>query len=345
MIKLNTVCVVENHSLRGYNTFHLEAKARYFTAVRTEAEIFELLSHQEFCATPWLVLGGGSNILLTQDFPGLVVHIKLAGKQIVKKDDDFIYVQSAAGEEWHSFVLWTLQQGLSGLENLSLIPGNVGASPIQNIGAYGVEMKDHFYELTAIDKATRETLHFDSASCHFGYRDSIFKRDLKDRLIITSVCFKLPCQFSPRISYGDIANELKQADIVDPSAKNVSDAVCSIRKRKLPDPAIIGNAGSFFKNPVVDMSFFKDIQQKYSDLPYYSDSASRVKIPAAWLIEKAGWKGKTLGNAGVHDHHALVLINREDKAIGREVLALAQAIKASVSQQFGIELEPEPIIL
>ncbi len=319
-------------------------KARYFIAARSEAALRDTLSTTMFDGLPRLILGGGSNLLLTHDFPGVVIRMALTGRHIVGRDNEATYIEAAAGENWHDFVRWTLTQGLSGLENLSLIPGSVGASPIQNIGAYGVEMKEMFHELTAIDIASGEIRRFDDTACGFGYRDSVFKHEQKDRAIITSVSFRLPHQVQLHLNYGEIPQELTRMNIANPTAQDVSNAVCNIRQRKLPDPAKMGNAGSFFKNPIVDQTRFQSLQKTHPQMPHYPATDSRVKLPAGWLIEQAGWKGKTLGRAGVHAQHALVLVNLGN-AEGAEILALATAIQDSVQNKFGIRLEPEPIIV
>jgi UDP-N-acetylmuramate dehydrogenase len=336
--------VLENYSLKTYNTFGIDAKARYFVSVRSEADLRNALLANDFDGLPRLILGGGSNVLLTRDFPGVVLHMELAGRRIVAQDNEATYVEVAAGENWHDFVLWTLGQGLAGLENLSLIPGSAGASPIQNIGAYGMEMKEVFWELMAVDVATGETRRFDSAACRFAYRDSVFKHELKNDVVITSVTFRLPHKMQLHLDYGEVRQELTRMNVSNPTAGDVSRAVCNIRQRKLPDPAAIGNAGSFFKNPVIDAKSFQHLHETFPKMPHYPASPGHVKLPAGWLIDQTGWKGKTLGRAGVHEQHALVLVNRGG-ANGAEILALAQAIQDSVQDKFGIRLEPEPVIV
>jgi UDP-N-acetylmuramate dehydrogenase len=338
------LAIFENHSLKAYNTFGIDAKTRYFVAVHDEAELRLALSAAETENLPRLILGGGSNLLLTKDFPGVVIRMELRGRSVRRGDDDATYVEAAAGENWHEFVLWTLSQQLAGLENLSLIPGSVGATPIQNIGAYGVEMKERFHELQAVDSLTGELRRFDQEECKFAYRDSVFKHELKGRAIITSVTFRLPHDAALHMDYGDVRQELARMDVASPTAKDVSDAICSIRRRKLPDPAQIGNAGSFFKNPVIDIGSLASFHEKHPQLPHYPAANGHAKLPAAWLIEQTGWKGKTLGRAGVHEQHALVLVNRGE-ASGAEILALANAIQDSVFDKFGVRLEPEPVIV
>jgi UDP-N-acetylmuramate dehydrogenase len=339
-----TLRVLENHSLKAFNTFAIDANARYFVPARSDEELRAALAAQEFRGLPRLILGGGSNLLLTRDFAGVVIHIELMGRSILRRDEDATYVQACAGENWHQFVLWTLEQGLAGLENLSLIPGTVGASPIQNIGAYGVEMEEVFEELAAIEIASGDEHRFDRTACHFAYRDSIFKHQEKDRFVITRVVFRLPHNATARLEYGELRAELAHMGDSNPSPRQISDAVCNIRRRKLPDPAQIGNAGSFFKNPIVDRALFERLHASYPTMPHYPAAAGQVKLAAAWLIEQAGWKGKTVGRAGVHERHALVLVNRGD-AQGAEIKALAEAIQNTVQQRFAVHLQAEPIIV
>ena len=344
MTETTTFHVLEQHSLKAYNTFGIDAKARYFVRVQSSEDVRQALSREAFAGLPRLILGGGSNLLLTGDFPGVVIHIELMGKHIVRRDDTATFVAAAAGENWHGFVLWSLDQGLAGLENLSLIPGTVGASPIQNIGAYGVELQNIFHELSAIDITSGEERVFNAAACRFGYRDSVFKQAEKNRCVITQVSFRLPHNAPLHLDYGDLRDELARLGSQHPTAREVSAAVTSIRRRKLPDPATIGNAGSFFKNPVVERAFFNQLHRAHPAMPHYPAADGRVKLAAAWLIEQTGWKGKVLGRAGVHAQHALVLVNLGG-ADGAEILALAQAIQHAVRDQFNILLEPEPTIL
>lgn len=332
-----------NIDLTPFNTFAVAARAQSYAEIRDLDQLRAALQARD-SSQPLLILGGGSNLLLTQDFPGLVLHIKLRGTRIVAQDDDATYVEAAAGENWHEFVRWTLQQGLSGLENLSLIPGTVGATPIQNIGAYGVEMKDLFHSLKAVDVADASLRKFDRAACEFAYRDSVFKRDLKDRYVVTSVTFRLPRAVKLNLDYGELRAELDRMGRTAPTARDVSDAVSAIRRRKLPDPVVVGNAGSFFKNPIVNRDVLERLQLGDKKIPNYPAPEGQVKLAAGWLIEQCGWKGKSLGRAGVHEQHALVLVNRGD-ATGAEILALARAIQASVHEKFSIELEPEPVII
>ena len=336
--------ILSNYSLKAFNTFGVEATSRYFVAVHTEAELQAALVDPQFKNLAKLILGGGSNILLTADFPGVVIRVNLKGKRIVERDAAATYVEVAAGENWHEFVCWTLAQGWAGLENLSLIPGSVGAAPMQNIGAYGVELKDTFHSLIALDSVTGLVKTFARDACRFGYRDSVFKRELKDRVVITHVTFRLPHDAPLRLDYGDVRAELAQMGVSSPTTRDVSLAVINIRRRKLPDPAQIGNAGSFFKNPVITRNEFERLRALHETLPHFPVHEGHVKVPAAWLIEQAGWKGRCLGRAGVHEQHALVLVNLGG-ASGAEVLALAQAVQLAVRDQFGIALEAEPVII
>jgi UDP-N-acetylmuramate dehydrogenase len=293
---------------------------------------------------PRLILGGGSNILLSDDFPGVVLHMCLTGIEIVHEDAAATYVRAAAGENWHAFVQWTLAHDLWGLENLSLIPGSVGAAPIQNIGAYGVEVKDYFHELSAFDFDTGEVFVLNKADCEFAYRDSVFKRRLKDRAAILDVTFRLPKQWQPNMHYADVERELAQRGLASPTAKDISNAVIAIRTRKLPDPSVIGNAGSFFKNPIVSAAQRAALLQQYPQLVSYAQPHGSYKLAAGWLIDQCGWKGKSIGHAGVYEKQALVLVNRGG-ATGAEVMQLAEAIRADVNARFGVMLEPEPVFV
>ncbi|HYD97696.1 MAG TPA: UDP-N-acetylmuramate dehydrogenase [Noviherbaspirillum sp.] len=332
------------HSLRRLNTFGIDAKAKAYLSV-TSADMLIQVRHDDFLARlPRLVLGGGSNLLLTGDFPGLVLHMQTAGVAVVGDDEDAVYVKAAAGENWHGFVQWTLQQGLGGLENLSLIPGSVGAAPIQNIGAYGVELKDRFHALRAFDFRSGDTFELDNAACRFGYRDSIFKHELREHAAILDVTFALPKRWQANTQYADVAQELAARAIDSPTPAQVSDAVVAIRTRKLPDPAAIGNAGSFFKNPVVPKAQRDALLERFPQLANYAQSDGSYKLAAGWLIDQSGWKGRKLGNAGVYEKQALVLVNRGG-ATGREVADLAAAIQADVLSRFGVRLEPEPVFI
>ncbi|MGE5650798.1 MAG: UDP-N-acetylmuramate dehydrogenase [Bacillota bacterium] len=339
-----TLPVQYEFSLRPFNTFGIEAKARAYLRVTSNDQLSAVKRDAELNALPRLVLGGGSNLLLTRDFPGLVLHMATTGVGIAGEDAEATFVKAAAGESWHRFVLWTLEQGLGGLENLSLIPGCVGASPIQNIGAYGVELKDCFHALTAFDFETGETFVLDKAVCHFGYRDSVFKHALRDRAVILDVTFALPKQWRANVQYADVAQELAACGVTAPTPGQISDAVIAIRTRKLPDPAQIGNAGSFFKNPVVTPQQRDALLAGYPKLVSYAQADGTFKLAAGWLIDQCGWKGRSLGLAGVYEKQALVLVNRGG-ATGRDIAQLAAAIQADVQAKFGVLLEPEPVFI
>jgi len=330
--------------LQTLNTCGLAATARAYLQVSSAADLQAVRANPTLSALPRLVLGGGSNLILSGDFDGLVLHLANQGKMIVSEDDTHIVVRAQAGENWHEFVQWTLAQNLPGLENLSLIPGSVGAAPIQNIGAYGSELKDCFHSLTYFDFSTGEVCVLDREACHFGYRDSIFKHELRDRAVILEVSFALPKPWQPNLSYAELANELSASGVLTPNARDISEAVITIRRRKLPDPSVIGNAGSFFKNPVITKEAHAVLLEKYPQLVSYVQPDGNVKLAAGWMIDQCGWKGKSLGAAGVHEKQALVLINRGG-ASGADVLKLAQAIQEDVQQRFGVKLEIEPVLV
>ncbi len=329
--------IIENQPLVDLNTFGLHATADFFCEINHERD---LLAALKTAHRPIFVLGGGSNLLLTKNVAGLVLKNNLEGIEIRRRTSKKTWVRAAGGENWHELVLWTLENGLSGLENLSLIPGTVGASPIQNIGAYGVELKDVFLKLEAIELATGKKQVFNKKSCQFGYRDSIFKRHEKGRFFISAVWFSLPNEPKLSLGYGAINDILAERGIQKPTPRDVSEAVVSIRQSKLPDPAIIGNSGSFFKNPEIDRALFEKLAEKFPKMPHFPLADGREKIPAGWLIEQCGWKGRRLGNAGCFEKQALVLVNLGG-ATGAEVWQLAQNIIASVDQTFGIKLAPE----
>jgi UDP-N-acetylmuramate dehydrogenase len=293
---------------------------------------------------PRFVLGGGSNIVLRDDYPGLVLHMGIKGMELIGEDDRAFYVKAGAGESWHVFVLWTLAQGWGGLENLSLIPGSVGAAPIQNVGAYGIEVKDRLHALTAFDFDSGETFTLTNAECEFAYRDSVFKHRLCDRAAVLDVTFALPKAWQPNTSYADVSRELHDRGIAAPTARDISDAVIAIRSRKLPDPARIGNAGSFFKNPIVPAAKREQLLAAFPQLVSYPQADGSYKLAAGWLIEQCGWKGKSVGAAGVYERQALVLVNRGG-ARGKDILNLAQAIRNDVSARFGVDLEMEPVLV
>ena len=328
-----------NFSLKNYNTFGIEAKAKQFVAVHNIAELTAILKLNK--SENKFILGGGSNMLLTKDINALVIHVDLKGKRIIKENEDSVWVESQAGENWHEFVVWTIDQNFGGLENMSLIPGNVGTTPVQNIGAYGTEIKDTFVSCEALTVKNQELKTFTKEECHFGYRESTFKNEVKDQYIITSVVFKLTKRnHIINTSYGDITNELAKNNIVNPSLKDVSQAVIAIRQSKLPDPKVLGNSGSFFKNPILLKSDFEKIHQQFPEMKYYDVSATEVKVPAGWLIEQAGFKGKRFGDAGIHKNQALVLVNY-GKATGQEILDVSKHIQETIFTTFGIHIEAE----
>ncbi|WP_298512625.1 UDP-N-acetylmuramate dehydrogenase [uncultured Kordia sp.] len=332
--------IQHNVSLKKFNTFGIDAKAKYFISVSNKQELIEALQLSQF--SDYFILGGGSNMLITKDIDIPVLHIDFKGKVIGPPNSQGeVIVNIQAGENWHEFVLWCIENGYGGVENLSLIPGNVGTSPIQNIGAYGVELKDVFVGCSAIDIETQEEKMFFLEDCNFGYRNSIFKNEAKGKYIIISVAFKLTSKSHKlNTSYGAIQQELESNNITDPTIKDVSDAVIAIRQRKLPDPKEIGNSGSFFKNPVIPKAAFEILQSKHSTVPHYVMSDTEIKVPAGWLIEQCGFKGKRFGDAGVHKNQALVLVNY-DNATGAEILALSKKIQETVLEKFNIAIEAE----
>ena len=330
--------------LKQYNTFGIDAKAKLFARFESVEELQMLLQMPEIQKEEKLVLGGGSNLLFTKDFDGVVLQNGIEGIKVLQEDDAHVLVKAGGGEVWHSFVLYALQQNYGGVENLSLIPGTVGAAPLQNIGAYGVELKDIFHELEAVHLQTGEVRTFDNASCKFGSRESIFKNEVKGQYVVTSVIFRLHKKHTFNTSYGAITDTLEEMQVQQPSIQDISAAVCHIRQSKLPDPKQIGNAGSFFKNPEIPLDQFQQLKEQYPSIPSYPVSDTTVKVPAGWLIEQCGWKGKVLGNYGVHKNQALVLVNYGG-AKGEQVRQLAYDIIASVEERFGIRLHPEVNIL
>ncbi|MDC0571098.1 UDP-N-acetylmuramate dehydrogenase [Flavobacteriaceae bacterium] len=335
--------MIQQHvSLKPYNTFGIDVKAESFVSIKTIQDLIAVLKTN---SKKLLVIGGGSNMLLTKDIEGLVVHLDLKGIEIGAKSKKTTKVKVAAGENWHDFVLWSLQQNLGGLENLSLIPGNVGTAPIQNIGAYGVELKDTFIECEALNLQTLEIETFVKTDCKFDYRNSIFKSEVKGKYIIISVTFELThSNHELKTSYGAILSELEKKGIANPSIQDISKAVIAIRQSKLPNPKRLGNSGSFFKNPVVTASKFKKLHSQFPNIPHYPVSEQEIKIPAGWLIETAGFKGKNFGNYGVHKNQALVLVNYGG-AKGKDILNLSQTIQKAIDTIFGIPLEAEVNIL
>jgi UDP-N-acetylmuramate dehydrogenase len=331
-------------NLKPYNSFRLPAVARTLVRVASDADVRRVVDHPELGTAPKFVLGGGSNIILTRDMPQIVLKVEVRGVRLVEERTDAWIVEAGAGEPWPEFVAHTLAQGWPGLENLALIPGTVGAAPVQNIGAYGVELKDRFESLDAVDLVTGRTSTLWPQLCAFGYRDSVFKHSLAARSVITRVRFRLPKPWQPVLGYLELERKIVETGITEPSARQVFDWVCAIRRAKLPDPALIGNAGSFFKNPVVTAEQCRDIIGRDPEIVHYPMPDGSVKLAAGWMIDACGWKGKSIGQAGVYEKQALVLVNR-GHAIGSEVMTLARAIQESVYGRFGIRLAHEPVVV
>ena len=355
--------VEKNTPLQPWNTFGIAARAQTLVRVRSVADVHAVLADPALAGAPKFVLGGGSNIVLTGDVKPVVLKMEIKGLRLVEETHKAWIVQAGAGEVWHDAVAWTLAQGFPGLENLALIPGTVGASPVQNIGAYGVELQDRFESLDAIDLATGQPFSLDAAQCGFGYRDSVFKHapsespdgsgaprgmGLAGRAVITHVRFHLPKPWKPVLGYLDLERRRAQEGVEHPSAQQIFDWVCEIRRAKLPDPSVVGNAGSFFKNPTVSPDQCADIIAREPKIVHYPMPDGSIKLAAGWLIDACGWKGKSIGKAGVYEKQALVLVNRgqgADSVTGGEVMTLAKAIQTSVYERFGIRLEPEPVVV
>lgn len=331
-------------SLQPYNTFGIAVQAKELIHITSVEEIKSLILSGRVNTTDLLILGGGSNVLFTQDFNGLVLRNELKGISVLKEDKDHVWVKSMGGEVWHELVLWSISHNYAGIENLSLIPGTVGAAPMQNIGAYGVEIKDTFDSLEAMDLQTAEVKVFSHADCQFGYRESIFKHAAKGRYFILSVTFRLNKKPNFNTTYGAIQQTLEKMNVVEPTIKTVSDAVIAIRSSKLPNPAVIGNAGSFFKNPEVDEAKYLELKSGYTDIVGYPTTPGKVKLAAGWLIEQCGWRGKRVGNTGSHKDQALVLVNYGGVQ-GQEVYQLSEDIKTSVLDKFGVQLQTEVNII
>jgi len=331
-------------SLKPYNTFGLPAVAQTLVRITSDADVRRVVDDPAMGRAPKFVLGGGSNIVLTRDVPQVVLKIEVRGMRLVDERADAWIVEAGAGEEWHAFVAWTLAQGWPGLENLALIPGTVGAAPVQNIGAYGLELQDRFESLDAVDLVTGRSVTLGPSICAFGYRDSVFKHSLAGRSVITRVRFRLPRPWKPVLGYLDIERRMHETGVAVPSAQQLFDWICAIRRAKLPDPAVIGNAGSFFKNPLVTPEQCRDIIGRDPTVVHYPLPDGTIKLAAGWLIDACGWKGKSVGGAAVYEKQALVLVNRGG-AIGSEVMTLARAIQESVYGRFGIRLEPEPVVV
>jgi len=337
------VHIQQNTSLKPYNTFGIDVLAKHFVSVNSLDELNAVLALKDFPNK--LILGGGSNMLLTQNQDALVIHINLKGIAVISEDEDWVIVKANAGENWHEFVLWCLNNNFGGIENLSLIPGNVGTAPIQNIGAYGVELKDTFVSCEGISLENQQLKSFSKTDCQFGYRNSIFKLQAKGKLIITSVTFKLSKKAHKlSINYGSIASELQAMQITNPTIQDISKAVIQIRESKLPNPKEIGNSGSFFKNPVITKAHYTALVKNFQDMPSYTISDDEIKIPAGWLIEKAGFKGMRFGDYGVHKNQALVLVNYGN-AKGLDILNLSKLIQKTVKRLFDISIEAEVNIL
>ena len=359
--------VEKNVALQAFNTFHIVAKAHTLVRITSPEDLTAVLADPDLGPAPKFVLGGGSNIVLTGDVKPVVLKVEIAGRKLVQETPRHYILECGAGENWHEFVRWTLEQGYAGLENMAMIPGTVGASPVQNIGAYGVELQDRFESLDAMDLHTGQIFTLNAAQCAFGYRDSVFKHasaavpgstdagprhalGLKDRALILRVRFALPKAWKPVLGYADIEKKMAQHGCTQPTAQQLFDWVCEIRRAKLPDPAVIGNAGSFFKNPTVSTEQCADIIARDPKVVHYRMDDGSVKLAAGWLIDSCGWKGKSVGQAGVYEKQALVLVNRGagvdgNGATGGEVMTLARAIQTSVYERFGILLEHEPVVV
>jgi len=337
--------IEENISLRPYNTFGIDVKAKYFVRINSKEDFQELINSVTYKNNPTFILGGGSNVLFTQDFNGLIIKDDLKGISIVDETSHLIHIKAQAGENWHQFVLYCVNNNYGGVENLSLIPGTMGAAPMQNIGAYGIEVKKVIKEVEGIDRSNGEIRLFSNEECRFGYRESVFKQELKEKYFISSVTLTLT-KNNHRIttSYGAIQDTLKQMNVVQPTIQSVSDAVIHIRQSKLPDPIVIGNAGSFFKNPTISLRQYEELKKSYSQIPGYTSENQLVKVPAGWLIEQCNWKGKRINHVGVHSQQALVLINYGD-AKGEEIFSLAMNIQSSVKEKFNIDITTEVNII
>ena len=331
----------KNVSLKDKNTFRVSASAEYYADIRSLEQLRSCLNDPIFKNHKNLILGEGSNLLLTQNIKGVVLRMCLKGKQIIFENEEKIHIEVSAGENWHEFVLFCISNNYGGLENLSLIPGNVGTAPMQNIGAYGVEIKESFLSLKAIDRKSGEEKTFTKDECQFGYRESVFKNKCKDQFIIVLATFELTKKnHNLRISYGAIQDQLAKLNVQKPTIQDISTAVIQIRKSKLPDPMRIGNAGSFFKNPVISRSKFEELKTRFPEIKFYSLSEDEIKIPAGWMIEKAGWKGNRFGNVGVHEKQALVLVNFGNGS-GSDIWNLSEKIVLDIQDKFGIRLERE----
>ena len=336
--------IIEDYPLLKLNTFGLDVKAKYFTSINTINELLEIKNNNEFQDLRLLVLGGGSNILFTKDFNGLVILNNIKGKEIIEQNDSSVFLKIGAGENWHELVMYCVDNGWGGIENLSLIPGNTGTAPMQNIGAYGVEIKETFVELEALEISSGRIVKFNNSDCEFGYRESVFKNNMKNKYIILNITLELNKNPVLNINYGDVKAILEGQNIKDPSIKDVSNTIISIRQSKLPDPKKIGNCGSFFKNPIVSLNKLELIKKKYPNIVNYKINEDEFKIAAGWMIERAGWKGKKFNNHGVHEKQALVLVNY-GLANGLEIFNLSEKIIFDIREKFGITLEREVNII
>ena len=336
--------IQKNISLKKYNTIRIDVKAKEFVKINSDEEIQSLISSGILKNKKFIILGGGSNILFTKNFDGIIVKINTKGKRVIKENSEHIFVKVSAGEDWQDFVDYCIENNFAGVENLSLIPGTVGAAPVQNIGAYGVELKDVFYELQAIEIESGETKKFTKSNCEFSYRNSIFKNRLRNRYVIISVAFKLHKHPKIKLEYGNIKQELEKSGIINPGIKEISNAICNIRRNKLPDVEKIGSAGSFFKNPVVDEEFFIKLKNKFPEIPAYELPDSKYKLAAGWLIEKTGLKGKTFGNAGIYKDQALVIVNHGG-ASSDEIIYVMEKIQKIVFEKFRVKLQTEVNII
>jgi UDP-N-acetylmuramate dehydrogenase len=332
--------LLKNFSLKRFNTFGVDVAAKTFVEIKNENDLVEILSSDENSNESIFILGGGSNILFTKDFEGLVLKNSIPGIRIIKDDDNRVIIESGAGVIWNDLVTFCVNKNYGGVENLSLIPGTVGAAPIQNIGAYGEELSETFLSLDGIYTETGERGHFSREDCQFGYRNSIFKNELKNKFVVTRIKFSMNQNPKIKIGYGNVKEELERTGKTKFTIKDVSEAISKIRREKLPDPNVIGNAGSFFKNPEINSDEFESLKQNHPDLKGYPVENSKIKVPAAWMIEKTGWKGYRNGNVGTHKIHALVIVNYGE-ATGEEILHFAKDIKRTVYEEFGIVLEEE----
>ena len=336
--------IIENYPLLKLNTFGVDVKAKYFTSINTINELIEVTKTNVFKDLELLILGGGSNILFTKDFDGLVILNNIKGKEIIEQNQQSIFLKIGAGENWHELVMYCVDNGWGGIENLSLIPGNTGTAPMQNIGAYGVEIKETFVELEALEISSGKIVKFNNSDCEFGYRESVFKNKMKNQYIILNITLELKKNPVLNINYGDVKAILESQNIKNPAIKEVSNAIISIRQSKLPDPKKIGNSGSFFKNPIVSLNQLELIKKKYPNVVNYEINENEFKIAAGWLIERAGWKGKKFNNYGVHEKQALVLVNY-GLANGMEIFELSEKIILDIKDKFGIKLEREVNII